>query len=106
MIAERGESEMLDEREDDMWQELIQHIQAAWPGEKLHWDESPLELIVFAQGLTIFIVPFIGVAMFVVANDKKIMGNLVNGITAKIFGITGLIVLVVLAIGNFYKIFL
>jgi manganese transport protein len=30
------------------------------------FGESPLELIVFAQGLTIFIVPFIGVAMFVI----------------------------------------
>ncbi len=70
------------------------------------FGKSPLELIVFAQGLTIFIVPFIGVALFVIANNSKIMGDLVNRTGSKIFGIIGLIVLFCLAVGNFIKVFL
>lgn len=66
----------------------------------------PLELIVFAQGITIFAVPFIGVGLFLVANDKEIMGDLVNKTPSKITGVIGLLVLVLLAISNFYNLFL
>lgn len=38
------------------------------------FGEIPLELIVFAQTVTIFLVPFIGIAMYAVANDL-IYGN-------------------------------
>jgi manganese transport protein len=70
------------------------------------FGQSPLELIVFAQGLTIFVVPFVGIALFITANDKILMGDLVNRTGAKIFGVIGLIVLFSLAIGNFNRIFL
>lgn len=62
----------------------------------------PLELIVFAQGVTIFVVPFIGLGIFIIANDKKIMGSLINGPIANLLGITGLLVLFALAAGNLY----
>jgi manganese transport protein len=70
------------------------------------FGRSPLELIVFAQGMTIFVVPFIGIALFSIANDKALMGTLVNRRASKIWGIIGLFVLFALAIGNFNRIFL
>lgn len=66
----------------------------------------PLELIIIAQGITIFIVPFIGLAILLIANNKAIMGDQVNGTLSKVFGVIGLIVLFSLASGNFYSLFL
>lgn len=66
----------------------------------------PLELIIFAQGVTIFVVPFIGLGIFLLANDRKVMGKLVNTTGNNILGVIGLLVLFALAIGNFIKIFL
>jgi manganese transport protein len=70
------------------------------------FGKLPLELIVFAQGVTIFAVPFIGLGLLLIANNKSIMGELVNKTPSKIAGIIGLIVLVFLALSNFYTLFL
>src|SRR5690606_30026286 len=70
------------------------------------FGKLPLELIVFAQGVTVFAVPFIGIGLYLVANDKEIMGELVNKPPAKIAGVMGLVVLVILAGSNFYNLFL
>jgi manganese transport protein len=70
------------------------------------FGKLPLELIVFAQGVTIFVVPFIGLAIFLLASDKKLMGELVNGTPSKVLGIIGLLVLITLAASNFYRLFL
>lgn len=58
----------------------------------------PLELIVFAQKVTIFVVPLIGIAMFVVASDGSIMGELKNSPIIKIFAVLGLLLLIALAV--------
>ena len=29
----------------EIWDDLLCRLRAAWPGEMLHWNESPLELI-------------------------------------------------------------
>ncbi|MGX5689469.1 Nramp family divalent metal transporter [Arcticibacter tournemirensis] len=60
----------------------------------------PLQLIVFAQSITIFLVPFIGITMFMIANDKEIMKEHVNKLSTRIWGITGLLILIGLAISN------
>ncbi len=70
------------------------------------FGKLPLELIIFAQGVTIFVVPFIGLGIFLLANDRKVMGSLVNKRGNNILGIIGLLVLFGLAIGNFINIFL
>ena len=70
------------------------------------FGKLPLELIVFAQGVTVFAVPFIGLGLFLIANNKEIMGELVNKTPAKIAGVIGLVVLVFLAGSNFYNLFL
>jgi Mn2+/Fe2+ NRAMP family transporter len=65
----------------------------------------PLELIVFAQSVTIFLVPFIGIAMFAVAEDKDIMGSLKNSTTIRVWALVGLGILILLAFGNIKPLF-
>lgn len=60
----------------------------------------PLQLIVFAQGVTVFIVPVIGVAMFMIARDKRIMGGSVNSLFANLCGALGLLLLIFLAVAG------
>ncbi len=64
------------------------------------FGKLPLELIVLAQSVTIFLVPFIGIALYLIANDKSIMGDKVNKTRTKIFGALGLLVIIGLAISN------
>ncbi|SHN12908.1 Mn2+ and Fe2+ transporters of the NRAMP family [Cyclobacterium lianum] len=71
----------------------------------LVFGRLPLELIVFAQGITIFAVPFIGFGLFLMANDGKIMGKLKNKLPANIIGAVGLLVLLALAISNAVNLF-
>lgn len=72
----------------------------------LIFGKLPLELIIFAQSVTIFLVPFIGFAMYAIANDRAIMGTRVNTPFSKISGALGLILLSSLAIWNFYELFI
>lgn len=72
----------------------------------LIFGKLPLELIIFAQSVTIFLVPFIGLAMYAVANDAEIMGNKINSPFAKIGGAIGLLLLSGLAVWNFNELFL
>ncbi len=71
----------------------------------LLFGKLPLELIVFAQGVTIFVVPFIGIGLFTIANSPSVMGSLVNGKWEKILGALGIIVLLTLAIANLKNLF-
>ena len=70
------------------------------------FGKLPLELIVFAQSVTIFLVPFIGIALYAVANDAKRMGALVNKTPVKIIGALGLLLIVALALSNAYDLFI
>ncbi|MGV3640636.1 MAG: Nramp family divalent metal transporter [Adhaeribacter sp.] len=70
------------------------------------FGKLPLELIVFAQSVTIFLVPFIGVAMYAIANDREIMGDKVNSPAVKVIGAIGLVLLLGLAISNVNELFL
>lgn len=64
------------------------------------FGKLPLQLIVFAQSITIFIVPFIGIAMYSIANDEKIMGAHKNSAFMKVAGIIGLAIIIILALIN------
>ncbi|SIO13630.1 Nramp family divalent metal transporter [Chitinophaga niabensis] len=66
----------------------------------------PLELIVFAQSVTIFVVPVVGIAMYLIANDEKLMGKDKNSTFVKVAGALGLLVILALAVINFKDIFL
>lgn len=69
------------------------------------FGKLPLELIVFAQSVTIFLVPFIGVAMFAISIDAKIMGKYKNTKSTTVFGFIGLLILVFLAFSNVKELF-
>lgn len=70
------------------------------------FGKLPLELIVLAQSVTIFLVPFIGITIYAIANSKKIMGEHVNNTFYKVFGGLGLLVIFVLMFSNVYDMFL
>lgn len=69
------------------------------------FGKLPLQLIVFAQSITIFIVPFIGIAIYAIANDAKIMGKQKNSRFTKIAGAMGLLLIISLAVINAKDIF-
>lgn len=71
----------------------------------IRFGKLPLELIVFAQSVTILIVPFIGIAMYLIASDGKIMGERKNSPLVMIFGGLGLIVIIGLALINIKELF-
>lgn len=72
----------------------------------VRFGRLPLELIVFAQSVTIFLVPFIGLALYSVSNDEKIMGSYRNSPAVRIIGALGLLILVLLAFSNVNELFL
>lgn len=66
----------------------------------LCFGKMPLELIVLAQSITIFLVPFIAIVMFLIANDREIMKEHVNKPITKVWGALGLLLLIGLAVSN------
>jgi manganese transport protein len=72
----------------------------------IRFGRLPLELIVFAQSVTIFLVPFIGLALYAVSNDEKIMGQYKNSPAVKVIGAIGLLILLLLAASNVNELFL
>lgn len=70
------------------------------------FGKLPLQLIVFAQSITIFLVPFIGIAMYSIANKASIMGKRKNSTTIRILGAVGLMVIIILAAYNIYDMFI
>lgn len=69
------------------------------------FGKLPLQLIVLAQAVTIFIVPFIGIALYLTANDEKIMGAYRNTPFIKVAGAIGLIIMLLLAASNVKTLF-
>ncbi len=68
----------------------------------LRFGRLPLELIVFAQAITVVIAPLVGIAILVLANDRKRMGGLKNTIAQNIFAILGLLLLLSLSASQLY----
>lgn len=65
----------------------------------------PLQAIVIAQSVTIFIVPVIGAGLLLLANDKAVMGNSANSFIQNALGFAGLAILIILAIVNVRQLF-
>lgn len=70
------------------------------------FGKLPLEMIILAQSITIFLVPFIGFALLSIANDKTIMGSKVNTRYQSLVGYLGWLLITVLAVFNFYELFI
>lgn len=66
----------------------------------------PLELIVFAQGITVVLVPLIGLMLLLLANDRELMQEGRNRWWQNTWGITGLIVLILLAAFQVHRLWL
>ncbi len=66
----------------------------------ISFGKLPLQLIILAQAVTIFIVPFIGIAIYFVANDRKLMGAYRNKPFSNIAGAIGLLIMIFLALSN------
>jgi manganese transport protein len=71
----------------------------------LKYGRLPLDLIVFAQGITVTIAPIIGFALLLVANDRQIMGRFKNNKWQNIACMFGLVLLMILAINYMCLIF-
>jgi len=84
---------------------LIAILMMIGAGIAIRYGQLPLELIILAQRVTILVVPFIGLAMFSIANDKKIMRHYANNLFIKIAGGIGLLLLFVLAVKTVTDIF-
>lgn len=69
------------------------------------FGKLPLKLIVVAQSVTIFIVPFIGIALYAIANDEQIMGSQKNTPLQKIMTGIGLTIIIFLALFNIKNLF-
>jgi manganese transport protein len=59
---------------------------------------SPIQLIITAQALTILVVPFVGLVMLLLANDKLRMGSLANSRWQNVLGVLGWLALLAIAI--------
>ncbi|HMR19752.1 MAG TPA: divalent metal cation transporter, partial [Sphingobacterium sp.] len=72
----------------------------------ISFGRLPLEFIVLAQSVTIFLVPFIGIFVYMIANSSTIMGSQANNTFYKIAGALGLVVISVLMVSNIYDMFI
>ncbi|MEK6479349.1 Nramp family divalent metal transporter [Catalinimonas sp. 4WD22] len=68
----------------------------------LRFGRLPLELIVFAQAITVIIAPLVGVALLVLANDQARMGEFKNNRWKNIVGVLGLGLLLFLSASQVY----
>lgn len=84
---------------------LIALVMVFGAGIAIRFGSLPIELMIFAQRVTIFVVPFIGIALYLIANDESVMKNHKNSLQVKIFGAMGLLILIGLAIRNFQTLF-
>lgn len=53
--------------------------------------ERPVELLILAQALTVVFAPVLGVLLFVLANNKNLMGDLRNRLWQNVLGVLGLL---------------
>jgi manganese transport protein len=84
---------------------LIAVIMLIGAGIAISFGKLPLELIILAQSITILIVPFIGVAMYVLANDERVMGVHRNSLVVRVLGGLGLLLIIGLAVSNIKELF-
>src|SRR5690606_9820566 len=72
----------------------------------ISFGKLPLELIVLAQSVTIFLVPFIGISIVLVGSSRDIMGENKNNLFQNVVGVLGILLVVFLAVTNFKVLFL
>lgn len=68
------------------------------------FSKTPTQIIVVAQAVSGFSLPFIAIALMVVANSKKLMGELRNKVFSNIVGIIAVAVTLFLGLRNVYNV--
>jgi manganese transport protein len=53
--------------------------------------QSPVQLLVLAQAMTVVFAPILGVLLVILANNKNLMGDLRNRTWQNVFGVLGLV---------------
>ncbi|MCQ4121059.1 divalent metal cation transporter [Rhodococcus sp. FXJ9.536] len=66
------------------------------------FTKSPVQLIIFAQALTVLIAPFLGFLLLVMSNNIQLMGNLRNTWWKNMIGALGFLSILCLS-GVFYR---
>ena len=84
---------------------LIMAVMVIGAAVALLFGQLPIELIIFAQGITIIVAPLIGLALFFVANDRSIMGEYKNKRWINIACLLGLVLLLLMAFSNIKLLF-
>lgn len=69
------------------------------------FGQLPLELIIFAQGITIMIVPMIAVIIVIFSNGKRISEELKNNSFTTALGIIGITILILMSFYSIYFLF-
>lgn len=72
----------------------------------LVFGKLPIELIIFAQAVTLFIAPLIGVSLFALANNRRLMQDKRNNRVQNLLGALGIGLLILLSVQSFKVIFL
>ena len=75
-------------------------------GIALVFGRLPLELIVFAQAITVVIAPLVGIALLGLANDASRMQELKNNVWSNVGGGIGLLLLLFLSASQVYLLFI
>lgn len=68
------------------------------------FSKTPTQIIVVAQAISGFSLPFIAIVLMVVANNKKMMGKLRNKMFSNIVGIVAVAVTLFLGLRNVYNV--
>lgn len=81
---------------------MIMLVMVIGAGIALRFGRLPLEMIVFAQAVTVIIAPMVGIALLVLANDQASMGTLKNTPWKNVGGVLGLLLLLFLSGSQLY----
>nr|WKN35403.1 Nramp family divalent metal transporter [Tunicatimonas sp. TK19036] len=76
---------------------MIMLVMLIGAGIAFTFGRLPLELIIFAQAITVVIAPLIGIALLIIANDRQLMGEQRNKLWKNIGGVLGLLLLIFLS---------
>lgn len=84
---------------------LVILVMAAGAVVALIFGRVPLELIVVAQSVTIFVIPFIALAMYLIARDKKLMAGHALPLWLAVSIVGGILLILIMAGFNIQALF-
>ena len=70
------------------------------------FTKSPVQLIIFAQALTVLVAPFLGYLLLTMSNNRNLMGDLKNTWWKNILGVVGFLAILSLLVARYVVIYL